>query len=117
MINLSNRVLLTLALACVMTACSDKGGDDKAGAVASAKNSEAAQLYTKNCKVCHAQGINGAPIFGNAKMWAPRIEKGIPTLTEHAINGFGLMPAKGGRTELSDEEVSTIVEYMVSQIN
>ena len=116
MINRSNQVLLTLALACVVTACGDKS-DGKADAVASAKNSEAAQLYTKNCKVCHAQGINGAPIFGNAKMWGPRIEKGIPTLTEHAINGFGLMPAKGGKTELSDEEVSTIVEYMVSQIN
>ena len=23
------------------------------------------EIYTANCKVCHAQGINGAPVLGN----------------------------------------------------
>jgi cytochrome c5 len=40
-------------------------------------------------------------------------------LKDHAINGFqgsaGYMPAKGGRVDLSDEEVASAVEYMVSE--
>ncbi|MBR9909112.1 MAG: cytochrome c5 family protein [Gammaproteobacteria bacterium] len=74
------------------------------------------ELYKKNCKVCHAQGLNGAPIVGNKKMWGPRAEQGLETLVEHATNGFGLMPAKGGKTELADSDISAVVKYMLSQI-
>ena len=49
-------------------------------------------VYTANCKVCHAQGINGAPVLGNKNNWAPRKDQGIDVLVEHATNGFGLMP-------------------------
>ncbi|MCM2680087.1 c-type cytochrome [Echinimonas agarilytica] len=68
------------------------------------------------CKVCHAQGINGAPIIGNKKMWGPRLGQGIPVLVEHASNGYGLMPAKGGNDALTKEEITAAVEYMVSQV-
>lgn len=72
--------------------------------------------FQGTCKTCHANGLNGAPIFGNKKMWAKRVEQGIPTLIEHATNGYGLMPAKGGNTDLSDEEIAAAVNYMVSQV-
>jgi len=62
------------------------------------------EIAKKNCKVCHAQGLNGAPIIGNKKMWASRIEKGRATLVANAINGVGLMPPKGGKTHVTDEE-------------
>jgi cytochrome c5 len=43
----------------------------------------------------------------------------MDVLKNHAINGFqgsaGYMPAKGGRVDLSDEEVASAVEYMVSE--
>ena len=74
------------------------------------------QVFNGTCKVCHAQGINGAPILGNKKMWQSRITKGVPTLIEHATNGFGLMPAKGGNTSLTDEEISAAVNFMVSKV-
>lgn len=73
------------------------------------------QVFTQNCKVCHAQGINGAPIIGNKKMWAPRVEKGIPELVQHAMNGFGLMPAKGGNASLTEADITQAVSYMVSR--
>ncbi len=73
--------------------------------------------YQGTCIKCHANGLNGAPIFGNKKMWSKRTPQGIPTLIEHATNGYGLMPAKGGNTELTDEEISAAVNYMVSQVN
>ena len=97
------------------SACSEE--NENKGKVELPKEMAAAEaLYTKNCKVCHAQGINGAPILGNAKMWSERASKGKDTLVSHAIGGFGLMPAKGGKSHLSDQEVGQIVEYMLSQV-
>lgn len=71
--------------------------------------------YQGTCIKCHANGLNGAPIFGNKKMWSKRVGQGIPTLVEHATNGYGLMPAKGGNLDLTEEEISAAVNYMVSQ--
>ena len=74
------------------------------------------QVYNEACIVCHGAGVGGAPVYGNAADWAPRIAKGIDVLYEHSINGFsgdaGYMPAKGGRTDLSDDEIRAAVDYM-----
>ena len=74
------------------------------------------EVFTKHCKVCHAQGINGAPIVGNQKMWGPRIDQGHDVLVQHAINGFGLMPPRAGNPDLRDEEISNAVFYMISTV-
>jgi cytochrome c5 len=75
--------------------------------------------YDSVCFACHATGAAGAPMVGNKAAWAPRIAQGLDVLKQHAINGFqgnsGFMPAKGGRTDLSDADVGAAVEYMVSQ--
>lgn len=73
-------------------------------------------VFQGTCRVCHAQGINGAPIYGNKKMWSKRLPQGVPTLIEHATNGYGLMPAKGGNTELTDQDISDAVNYMVAAV-
>lgn len=67
------------------------------------------------CAACHVSGALNAPVIGNADQWAPRIEKGMETLYDHAINGFKNMPARGGRDSLSDEEVKAAVDYMVAE--
>ena len=77
------------------------------------------QVYNSACLACHGAGIGGAPVLGNAEAWTARIAQGIDVLKDHAINGYqgsaGFMPAKGGRTDLSDEEVASAVDYMVSE--
>lgn len=73
------------------------------------------QIVNSACIACHGNGTLNAPILGNAEQWAPRIEKGMETLYDHAINGFKNMPARGGRASLSDEEVKAAVDYMVAQ--
>lgn len=77
------------------------------------------QVYNSACLACHGAGIGGAPILGNAEQWAPRVAQGMETLVGHAINGYtgelGYMPPKGGRLDLSDEEVTSAVEYMVAE--
>lgn len=77
---------------------------------------EGEQIVAKNCKVCHAPGINGAPIIGNKKMWLPRIDKGVDQLVVNASNGVGLMPAKGGNSELTEAEISLAVNYFLAQV-
>lgn len=73
------------------------------------------QIVTSVCAACHGTGLMQSPKLGDAADWAPRIEKGIETLYDHAINGFNMMPAKGGRADLTDEEVKAAVDHMVSQ--
>lgn len=69
------------------------------------------------CKVCHGSGLTGSPRLGDRDNWAPRIQQGMPTLVQHAINGYsgdsGVMPPRGGRLDLSDDQVRRAVVYMV----
>jgi cytochrome c5 len=80
---------------------------------------DGAQVYNSGCVACHSSGIAGAPRVGDASAWAARIEQGMDTLYEHAIDGYtgssGFMPAKGGNGSLSDEEVRAAVDHMVEQ--
>jgi len=76
------------------------------------------QIYNQACFACHLTGIVGAPKFGDKALWAPRIEKGMDTLVTHALQGFqgetGVMPPKGGQTQLTDEEVKNAVAYILN---
>lgn len=86
---------------------------------AGADTAQGKQVYDKACFACHAQGIAGAPKVGDKAAWEPRIAKGMDTLVNHAINGFqgeaGVMPPKGGFMNLTDEEVTAAVAYMVAE--
>ena len=88
-----------------------------AGATASLPK-DGASTYAAVCAVCHGAGLAGAPKFGDRAAWAPRIAKGIETLDKHALEGFqgksGVMPAKGGRGDLTDDLVKAAVQHMVS---
>ena len=71
-------------------------------------------VYDAVCHTCHATGLLGSPMLGDAGAWGPRIGKGKDTLYNHAINGFNAMPAKGG-ADIDDEEVQNAVDYMVAE--
>jgi S-disulfanyl-L-cysteine oxidoreductase SoxD len=78
------------------------------------------QVYNAVCIACHAPpGAGGAPALGDSDAWAARIDRGMNTLIDRALNGYsgstGIMPRKGGRLDLSDAEVVAAVEYMVEQ--
>jgi cytochrome c5 len=79
------------------------------------------QVYNAACLACHGGGIGGAPMTGDKAAWAARIAQGADTLNQHALEGFtgaaGFMPPKGGRTDLSDDEIIAAVQYLVEQAN
>jgi len=78
------------------------------------------QVYNAACNVCHGNGVGGAPIVGDTAAWAPIIAQGTDLLNDHAVNGFSgeaatpMLP-KGGRVDLSDQEIYDAVAYMVGE--
>lgn len=76
---------------------------------------DAASTYQAACFACHGTGAAGAPKM-EAAAWTDRLGKGEATLVSNAINGINAMPPKGGRADLSDEQVAEIVSYMLSQV-
>jgi cytochrome c5 len=76
-------------------------------------------VFNNNCKMCHGSGMMGAPKAGDVEAWKPRIAKGKDVLYDHAINGFrdkAMMPPRGGKKSLTDEEVKAAVDYMMSLV-
>ena len=99
---------------------SSSAATDEASAVADVTPDPGKAAYGKICFACHDAGIGGAPKLGDTAAWAGRTEKGAGMLSSNAITGFtgetGIMPAKGGLTSLSDDEVTAAVDYMLVAI-
>jgi cytochrome c len=78
---------------------------------------EGKATYTTSCLACHDSGIAGAPMVSDKGAWAERLEQGMDTVVNHAINGFsgdkGMMPPKGGNLSLTNEQVKNAVQYMI----
>jgi cytochrome c5 len=72
------------------------------------------QVYGGVCIACHGSGTLGAPKFGNAADWAPRLPEGYETLLTHALKGYKAMPAQGGG-DFSDLEIGRAVVYMANK--
>ncbi|MDM0067446.1 c-type cytochrome [Variovorax sp. J31P207] len=71
-------------------------------------------VFKAQCVACHgAPGIPGAPHYGDAAAWGPRIGQGYATLVEHALKGKGAMPAQGGG-DFDDIEIGRAVVYMAN---
>ena len=73
------------------------------------------KVYTATCLSCHGAAVLGAPKLGDAPSWTPRIAKGSEALYKSALDGFKMMPPRGGNAALKDEELKAAVDYMVSK--
>ena len=84
-------------------------------AAAPAGPADGEQIYQSVCTACHAAGVAGAPVPGSDAMKQRLADKGIEGLVNSAINGLNVMPPKGGRTDLSDDDIRASVEFMTQQ--
>lgn len=82
-----------------------------------AENTLGKDTYQAACALCHASGVAGAPVTGDAGQWQERVAKGQDVLVHNVINGIGAMPAKGGQTQLSDDAIMAAVSFMLSDLN
>ncbi len=71
------------------------------------------QVFNAQCTACHTAGVAGAPKFGDAGAWGPRIATGFETLLNSALKGKNAMGAQGGG-DFSDFEVARAVVYMAN---
>jgi cytochrome c5 len=75
------------------------------------KSSE--EVYKAQCTTCHANGLAGAPKFGDTGAWAARIKTGYDALLTSALKGKGSMGAQGGG-DYNDTEIGRAVVYMTA---
>jgi cytochrome c5 len=70
-------------------------------------------VFKAQCTTCHTAGLLGAPKFGDAAAWGPRIGLGYEALLHSALKGKNAMTAQGGGA-FSDYEVGRAVVYMAN---
>ena len=75
------------------------------------------KVYRQACLMCHEAGVAGSPMTGDTAGWAIRIKQGRDKLVSNAIAGIGVMPPKGGQSQLSDEEVASAVDFMIQKVS
>jgi cytochrome c5 len=72
------------------------------------------QVFEAQCTTCHTAGLLGAPKFGDAAAWGPRVAKGYDALLQSALNGKNSMPKQSGG-DYSDYEIGRAVVYMANK--
>ncbi len=73
------------------------------------------QVYQQVCASCHSANFPGCPQMGDKTKWAPLIAEGQVVITAHGYVGVRGMPAKGGKADLTLEDFSLALNYMVNK--
>lgn len=80
---------------------------------------DGALIYQRVCAACHDTGAGGSPLLVQSA-WDARIAQGFEVMLQHSIEGFqgdyGIMPARGGRNDLSDEQVEAAIRHMLDNL-
>ncbi|MDR0479017.1 MAG: c-type cytochrome [Burkholderiaceae bacterium] len=75
------------------------------------------EVFKAQCTACHGTGLNGAPKFGDAAAWGPRLAQGQDALEQAPIKGYtgktGTMPPQSGG-QFTDYEIQRAVVYMAN---
>ena len=72
------------------------------------------ELYDLYCSSCHGVGVSGAPAAFSEE-WRSRVEQGMDTLVNHAIQGVGNMPAMGTCAECTEDDIRDLIRYMAKE--
>jgi cytochrome c5 len=71
------------------------------------------EVFKAQCTACHTTGAAGAPKFGDAAAWAPRIATGYDALLNSAVKGKNAMGPQGGG-DFETLEIGRAVVYMAN---
>ena len=71
-----------------------------------------AEIYQRSCRNCHIVHDSGAPMAGDAAAWKPRLAQGMDTLTQHALQGFKNMPARGLCPDCTEADFRALIAFM-----
>jgi c(7)-type cytochrome triheme protein len=99
-----NSTLVAAVLAAACGLASPAWAQDKAAGKA---------VFDTACAACHGNGILGAPKPGDVAAWSARLKVGLDGLVKSAAAGTPKgMPPRGGRSDLSDAQLRSAIEYM-----
>ena len=71
-----------------------------------------AAIYQRSCASCHTVAATGSPLTGDAAAWAPRMAKGMDTLVDNVVNGFGGMPPFGLCMDCDALQFEALIQFM-----
>ncbi len=112
--------LILVLLSALLAACQGESGGSGAANLEAASRSlmpadeSLAETYNRSCRSCHTVAATGAPLTGDADAWAQRYEKGMGTLVDNVINGFGGMPALGLCMDCSAADFEALIDFMAT---
>lgn len=108
--------VLLVAAGC-LTACGDAGQQDKTALEAASRtlspaDGDLAAVYDRSCRSCHTIAATAAPLTGDTAAWAERLDKGMNTLVDNVINGFGGMPPFGMCMDCDPAQFEALIHFM-----
>ncbi|MEH6583143.1 MAG: c-type cytochrome [Halioglobus sp.] len=106
-----------LLAVCVLSGCAKEQSGAEATAQSDSQqlqpqDTTLASTYDRSCRSCHTIAATGAPLTGDSKAWAPRMDKGMDTLVDNVVNGFGGMPPFGMCMDCGVEEFEALIGFM-----
>ena len=101
----------------VLLGCAEKQSGAEAAIEAQSRELRPADagvrgVYDRSCRSCHTIAATGAPLTGDAAAWSVRMDKGMDTLVENVVNGFGGMPPFGMCMDCSVEYFEALITFM-----
>ena len=70
--------------------------------------------YQTTCGVCHSSGAAGAPKTHDQAAWEPRMAKGMNSLVDNVVNGFGGMPPFGLCMDCDVAQFEALINFMAT---
>lgn len=112
----SSAAIVIAALAASVVQAPEPAAAERVDEVVAAESAfDVAAKYQMTCFACHSTGAAGAPVTGDSEAWEERMDKGMEVVMANAINGVNAMPAKGMCMDCSDDNLVSLVEYMLDQ--
>lgn len=110
------RMSVVVLLALVLGACGDAStvGNEAVSRSLKPAEAELASIYNRSCRSCHTVAGTGSPLTGDKIAWAPRMEKGINTLLDNVVNGYGGMPPLGLCMDCDADQFEALIVFMAT---
>ncbi|MDX1733195.1 MAG: c-type cytochrome [Halioglobus sp.] len=121
---LSTTFLLLVALVLGTAGCSDNAGSGGGKSTAALQQAslqlqpadkDLAGIYNRSCRSCHTVAATGAPLTGDSAGWAERMAKGMPTLVDNVVNGYGGMPPYGLCMDCDAAQFEALIDFMAAE--
>ena len=110
-------VVTAVIVTAMLSACGEPGvgvntGMETASREFQPSDTALKSIYDRSCRSCHTIAATGAPLTGDTASWAPRMAKGMNTLVDNVVNGFGGMPPFGLCMDCDVEQFEALISFM-----